>query len=168
MENTQTTPKATEEETKKVAQLVKAAKVGLFTTISEDGSLVSRPLAIQEVEFDGDLWFFSQEPSHKVDEIRSIPQVNVSMESGKGYLSISGTAEVVHDQAKVDELWNTRVQAWFPEGREDPSIALIKVHADTAEYWATDDPKVVVLLKVAKAAATGGQPDIGENKTVQL
>ncbi|CAN5161258.1 pyridoxamine 5'-phosphate oxidase family protein [soil metagenome] len=162
------TTHATAEELETITKLVKAAKTAVLTTVTPSGSLVSRPLAVQEVEFDGDLWFFSQDPSHKIDEIEANPQVNVSMESGKGYLSISGTASIVHDKAKTDELWNPRSEAWFPEGREDPTIALIKVHADTAEYWSTDDPKVVVLLKVAKAAVTGGQPDIGENKTVEL
>jgi general stress protein 26 len=159
---------ATTEELQKVTELVKAARIAFMTTINEDGQLVSRPLATQQVEFDGDLWFFSQEPSHKTDEIVANPQVNVTMDSGKGYLSIAGTATIVHDRAKTDELWNKQAQAWFPEGRDDPSIALIRVHADTAEYWSTDDPKVVVLFKVAKAAVTGGQPDIGENKTVEL
>jgi general stress protein 26 len=159
---------STTDEIATVAELVKASRIALLTTVNSHGQLTSRPLAVQEVEFDGDLWFFSQDPSDKTAEIAANPQVNVSLASGKGYVSIAGTAETVHDAAKIEELWSTRVEAWFPEGREDPTISLIKVHADAAEYWATDDPKPVVLLKVAKAALTGGQPDIGENKTVDL
>jgi len=159
---------ATTEEINKVAALVKAAKVGALTTTSADGQLVSRPLAMQEIEFDGDLWFFTQHPSSKTEEIAASPQVNVAFESGKGWVSIAGTAELVQDAAKIDELWNTRAAAWFPEGKDDPTVALIKVHAHTAEYWSIDDPKVVGLFKVLKAAATGGQPDIGENKTIDL
>ena len=151
-----------------VAELIKASRIALFTTVNSHGQLTSRPLAVQEVEFDGDLWFFTQHPSDKTEEIAANPQVNVSLESGKGYISVAGTAELVHDEAKIDELWSTRVEAWFPQGREDPAIALIKVHADAAEYWSTDDPKPVIFFKVAKAALTGGQPDIGENKTVDL
>ncbi|QNE45557.1 pyridoxamine 5'-phosphate oxidase family protein [Glaciihabitans sp. INWT7] len=159
---------ANQEEIATVAELIKASRIALLTTINNHGQLTSRPLAVQEVEFDGDLWFFSQDPSDKTTEIAANAQVNVSLESGKGYVSIAGTAEIVHDAAKVDELWSKRVEAWFPEGKEDPSIALIKVHADSAEYWSTDDPKPVIFFKVAKAAVTGGQPDIGENKTVDL
>ncbi|MCU1405891.1 MAG: ral stress protein [Glaciihabitans sp.] len=159
---------ATKEDIQKVATLVKAAKVGVLTTVSAEGHLVSRPLAMQEIEFDGDLWFFTQHPSPKTDEIRENPEVNVAFDSGKGWVSVAGTASVLQDPAKIDELWNTRAAAWFPDGREDPSIALIKVHAHTAEYWSTDAPKAVNLFKVIKAAATGGQPDIGENKTIEL
>lgn len=159
---------ATTEETAEVATLVKSSKIALVTTVTEDGALVSRPLATQEVEFDGDLWFFTQDPSPKVTEIKANPNVNASFESKKGYLSVSGTAEVVHDRAKIDELWSKSVEAWFPDGKDDSGVALIKIAAQTAEFWATNEPQPVVLFKVAKAAATGGTPDIGENKTVEL
>jgi len=158
---------ATKEELEKIGTLVKAAKVALLTTTNSHGQLVSRPLAVQEVEFDGDLWFFTQRPTDKTDEIAANPQVNAALESGKGYLSIAGTASIVEDRAKMEQLWNKQVEAWFPNGLDD-SIALIKVTADTAEYWSTDDPQPLILLKVAKAAVTGGQPHVGDNETVTL
>ncbi len=159
---------ATKEEIETVAKLISASRIALLTTTNSEGQLVSRPLAVQEAEFDGTLWFFSQDPSDKTDEIKASEQVNVSMESGKGYLSIAGAASVVRDEAKIEELWSKRVEAWFPEGREDPTISLIRVDADTAEYWAVNEPKAVVMLKVAKAAVTGGQPDVGDNRTIDL
>ena len=158
---------ATQEQLDTVAGLIAAAKFATLTTVTAEGRLVSRPLAVQDVEFDGDLWFFTQDHTHKTEEIAANPQVNAALQSGKGYLSISGTASIVHDEAKIDELWSSSAEAWFPEGRDD-SIALLRVHAETAEYWSTDDPKPVVLFKVAKAVVTGGQPDIGENATVEL
>ena len=159
---------SSDEEQRKVAELVEKAKVALVTTIAEDGSLVSRPLAVQQREFDGDLWFFTQDPSPKTDQIRVHEQVNVAIEAGKGWVSLSGTASVSKDAAKIDELWNTGAAAWFDQGRDDPAVALLKVHADTAEYWTTDSPKVVILAKYAKAAVSGGQPDIGDNAVVDL
>ncbi|NQX26762.1 pyridoxamine 5'-phosphate oxidase family protein [Microbacteriaceae bacterium VKM Ac-2854] len=161
-----TTP-ATTSDIEQIARLVKSAKIGLFTTVNTDGQLVSRPLGVQG-EFDGELWFFSQDPSPKTDDIRANPSVNVAFESSKGYLSVAGSAEVVHNDAKIDEFWGAHAEAWFPEGREDPSVALIRVVAESVELWATEDPKPVVLLKVAAAAIRGGQPDIGENRTVSF
>lgn len=156
------------EDIRAVAGLVRKAKVAVLTTQANSGKLVSRPLVVQESEFDGDLWFFSQDPSNKVEEILANPQVNVALQAGKGFLSISGHAEIVHDRAKVEQLWSKTVEAWFPEGKDDPTVSLILVHADTAEYWATDEPRVITAFKVAKAAVTGGQPDVGENRTVEL
>jgi general stress protein 26 len=159
---------ASDEELKTIAELIKASRIALLTTRSEHGDLHSRPLATQEAEFSGELWFFTQDPSEKVADILVNPQVNAAFESGKGYLSIAGNAEVVHDRAKVDEYWSPAAEAWFPEGKDDPTVAMIRVRSVSAEFWARDTPGVVAVFKIAKAAMTGGQPDIGDNRAVDL
>lgn len=160
---------ATQEEIDKVAKLVEKARVAHVTTQTDGGRLVSRPLAVTDRPFDGELYFFTQDPSGKTDQVRVNDQVNLAMQVGQdGFLSIAGTASVSKDQSIIDELWNKYAEAWFEGGRDDPSVALLHVHADSAEYWTVEDPKVVVLLKYAKAVATGDQPDIGDNETVEL
>jgi general stress protein 26 len=159
---------ATQEELEQLGTLIGKARIGIITTVNLDGALVSRPMAVKDREFDGDLWFFTEDPSHKTDEVRANPQVNVALDSGKGWVSLAGEATVVKDAAKIDELWDTAAEAWFTDGRNDPKVALLKVTAHTAEYWATDDPKPLLLLKYAKAAVTGGRPNVGEARTVDL
>jgi general stress protein 26 len=159
---------ATKDEIERIGAIVRKARVAIITTVNADGALVSRPMAVKERDFDGDLWFFTEDPSHKTDEVRANPQVNVALDAGGGWVSLAGDAEVVKDPAKIDELWDTGAEAWFTDGRNDPKVALLKVVAHTAEYWATDDPKPLVLLKYAKAAVTGGRPDVGEARTVDL
>lgn len=95
---------------KELMKIVKDADIAILTTINTQGQLVSRPLAVQEAEFDGDLWFFTEDPSPKADEIRANPQVNVSISSGKGYVSFAGTATLTKDRAKIDELWSRSVE----------------------------------------------------------
>ncbi|MBF0671276.1 MAG: pyridoxamine 5'-phosphate oxidase family protein [Salinibacterium sp.] len=167
MSDTTTAP-ATDEDLSTIAALVKASKIAMLTTMTAEGRHESRPLAVQEEEFAGDLWFFTQDPSNKVEAIRTHPQVNASFQSNKGFVSIAGTAEIVHDRQLIDELWNPMVEAWFPEGRDDPKVALIRVRAEAAEYWHSDEPGVVAAVKGVKALITGGHPDIGENRTVGL
>jgi general stress protein 26 len=157
-----------DEDIKTIAKLIESSKIALVTSRTTDGALHSRPLQVQEAEFDGDLWFFTPHPSEKTDEIAAHPQVNAAFESSKGYLSIAGTATVVQDAAKIDELWSKSVEAWFPGGRDDPSVALLKIEADSAEYWSITDPKAVQLFKIARAAVGGGTPDVGDNKAVEL
>lgn len=153
---------------KEVHKILDKADIAILTTVSREGQLVSRPLALHGKDFDGDLWFFTEDPSPKADEIRANPQVNVSVSSGKGYLSIAGTATLTKDQAKIDELWGPSVSAWFENGRDDPAVALIKVDADTAEYWSMDAPRVVSAVKMAKGLVTGSKPDTGKNDVVDL
>ncbi len=158
----------TAEQRAKVAELVEKSRIALVTTVAESGKLVSRPLAVQHRDFDGELWFFTQDPSHKTEQIARNPQVNVAFSSDDGWVSISGTASVSHDQARIDAFWNSHAEAWFDGGRDDPAVALLRVEADSAEYWSVDDPKLVTAVKYAGARLTGRQPDLGENHAVEL
>ena len=94
--------------------------------------------------------------------------VNVSFASRQGYLSIAGRASIVRDDALIDELWSPAADAWFPQGRDDPRIAVLEVAGDGAEYWAKTEPGVFSLVKAAAAIFTHKTPDIGENRSVAL
>lgn len=159
---------ATQNEIDEIGKLVAKSKIALLTTVDEEGRLLSRPLAVIERDFDLSVWFFVGDNSHKVHQIEENPQVNVAFESGAGYLSLAGRASLVTDRDKIDEYWNAGAEAWFTEGKDDPHVALLRVTAESAEYWANTDPKPVALLKYAKAIATNSRPDTGENRSVDL
>ena len=152
----------------KVAELAKDIRVGMLTTIDEEGHFVSRPMAQQEVEFDGDLWFFAERDSRKVAHIAAQPLVSVTLTSNDTWISLCGTARVVTDVAKAKELWNPFVEAWLPQGPEDPSVVLIEFSSDTAEYWDTPGGRVSSVLSFVKAKVTGKPYDGGENETVKM
>ena len=155
----------------KVRQMVADARICMLTTMTATGKHVSRPMALQEVEFDGDLWFFTYATSDLVEQIGAHPQVNVAFSDPKqhNWISISGTARRTDDRAKAEQLWNPLLKAWFPDGLETPELTLVTVHAESAEYWeAAHSSKVITLLGYAKAAVTGKTPDAGENETVRL
>jgi general stress protein 26 len=152
----------------KVAELIKQIRFAMLTTADAQGRLVSRPMAVQEVEFDGDLWFFVDESSGAVGQIRDDAQVNVSFSSSDSWVSVAGAAQVVVDEAKARELWNPAVEAWFPDGPDAPGLRLIKVHADTAEYWDSPGARVTTLLSYAKAKVTGEPYERTENEIVDL
>ncbi|WP_423921219.1 pyridoxamine 5'-phosphate oxidase family protein [Frigoribacterium sp. 2-23] len=160
---------ATESDISKIAEVLGKGRIGILTTQSAHSHLVSRPLAIVDREFDGSVYFFTQNPSPKVDDIKAHKYVNVAVETGKGYLSLAGKAEVVTDSSTIDELWNTGAEAWFDQGRDDPTVALIRVDVETAEYWVSNEPRAVTLFKYAKAALTGGHPEnTADTGTVSL
>jgi general stress protein 26 len=120
------------EQTQKVAELIKGQRFGFLTTTTPDGTLTSRPMTLQEVEFDGDLWFFAERDSNPVRHIATSPQVNVGVGSGGSWVSLTGRALVVDDPAKKRDLWNSAVEAWFPQGPDDDSVVLLKVEGDSA------------------------------------
>jgi general stress protein 26 len=158
------------EQLRKLNELIKNARICMFTTMTPEGRHVARPMGLQEVEFDGDLWFLTEQSSPKVAEFQQHPQVNISISDQKhnAWVSVSGTAELLHDRAKIEELWSPFYKAYFPQGLDTPGLALIKVHADTAEYWDSPGGAVVQLFGFVKAAVTGRSTDLGENEVVQL
>jgi general stress protein 26 len=160
-----------QDQREKVKDLVKDARICMLTTMTSEGRHVSRPMALQDIEFDGDLWFFAYSDSDLVSQIAINPQVNVAFsDSGQhAWVSISGTATRIDDRGKAHELWNPLLKAWFPGGLETPNLTLVKVQGETAEYWeAAHSSRVVTMLGYAKAAVTGKTPDAGENETVRL
>ena len=120
-----------------LADLIRDVDIAMFTTTGVDGRLYSRPLGTQEVAFDGDLWFATSADSPKVAEIALNPRVNVAYASPSKntYVSVAGTAQVVHDRAKIEELWSPAMKLFFPGGKDDPNLRLIHVRAESAEYW---------------------------------
>jgi general stress protein 26 len=159
-----------DESVKKIGELIKDIEFAMLTTVEEDGTLRSRPMATQQVEFDGDLWFFTQANSPKVDEVEREHEVNVSYASpdDQRYVSVSGRAQLVRDPEKIKELWNPAYKAWFPEGLDDPELALLKINVKQAEYWESSSSAVVHLFGLAKAAVTGQEYHPGENEKINF
>ncbi|HEY4651391.1 MAG TPA: pyridoxamine 5'-phosphate oxidase family protein [Pontibacter sp.] len=149
---------------------IKNIDTAMMTTADEDGSLRSRPMRHMQVKEDGTIWFFTGHHSGKAQELKNDAHINLSYAdtSDNLYVSVSGRASVTQDRAKIDELWNPAVKAWFPEGKDDPNIALIKVTIDKAEYWDSPNSTMVQLYGMVKAAITGERPDGGENKKINL
>jgi general stress protein 26 len=153
----------------KLNELIKDVRIAMLTTL-DGGHLRARPMATQQTEFDGTLWFMTSTKTHKVDEVRADNRVNVSYSDpdDNTYVSVSGRADVVTDRAKIKELWNPIYKAWFPDGLDDPTICLLEVHVDQAEYWDSSSSTLVQIAGFVKALATGKRADGGENEKLNL
>lgn len=153
---------------RRVTELVRAARTGMLTTIGVDGRQLSRPMALQEAEFDGDLWFFTRADAAKVRQIRVNPEVNVSFGDPRrhSWVSISGTAREGWDRARAEQLWHPLLRTWFPDGLDTPRLTLLRVHASSAEYWDSPGSAMVTLIGLARAAVTGHPPQPGDNRAV--
>ena len=106
----------------------------------------------------------------QVSEIAELPKVNVSFADpdNQRYVSVSGVAQVVRDREKFEELWRPEFKIWFPEGKDDPEIALLRVSLEKAEYWDSPSSTIGYALSFVSSLVTGKQPDLGENKKVDL
>jgi len=154
----------------KVGEMIKGIKIAMLSTIDEQGAVRSRPMATQQVEFDGNLWFFTKGHSGKADDVQHYQQVNLSYASPSDsrYVSVMGSGQVVNDRAKMKELWNPIYKAWFEGGIDDPDLRLLKVEVAAAEYWDSPGGKVASAINLIKSVATGKRANLGENKTVRF
>jgi len=145
---------------------IKDIRYATLTTLETDGDFHSRPMYTHGLDDDGTLWFFTYEDSRKVEEIKANNRVgiNYSDETAETYVSLAGTAEVKKDKAKIDALWNDGLKAWFPKGKDDPNITLLKVDFHQAEYWDKPGGKVNSLFQMAKGALTGQPDSSGRNE----
>ena len=157
-------------EIKKLGELMKGIKFAMLTTVEEDGSLHSRPMATQEVEFDGDLWFFTHVSSPKVWEAQQHRQVSVTFEDpGKSkFIATSGVAQLIRDREKMKELWTPVLKIFFANGLEDPDLGLIKVSVERAEYWDSAPTAIGRAFNLARAYLTNDPSKVGEHAKVAL
>lgn len=116
-----------------VRELIQGIQTAMLTTVSEEG-LVSRPMKTQDIEFDGDLWFLTKKDTGKFHELLRNRQVNVAY-AGKSFVSIRGKAELVENTERIKQLWNPIYEELLETTYDDPNLVLIKVTAETAEYW---------------------------------
>jgi general stress protein 26 len=136
-----------EKEVRKLRKLIKNTRIAMFTTVASDGRLRSRPMASLKGGFDGDLWFVTRSTAPKAEEIKDNQHVNVAYSDveEERFVSISGLASLVRDADKIQELWSRRLRAWFPGGKKDPELALIRVRIDRAEVWDSKTSTMVHL-----------------------
>lgn len=138
----------------KLNELTKGINFAMLTTIRSDGSLHSCPMAPQDVDADGTLWFFSDTNTDKVEALRTNRRVNLAYSDAgsERYISISGKCELVRDHVKTQELWKPLYKTWFAKGIDDPDLILLKVYVQEAEYWDAPQGRMVQLEGLAKTS----------------
>ncbi|MFL6256221.1 MAG: pyridoxamine 5'-phosphate oxidase family protein [Pyrinomonadaceae bacterium] len=64
---------------------------------------------------------------------------------------------------KLDKL-----RAWFPEGKETPDLALLKLTVERAEYWDGSQSLVAHAVSLVSSLVTGRPGQLGENEKIEL
>ncbi|MBD1392109.1 pyridoxamine 5'-phosphate oxidase family protein [Mucilaginibacter glaciei] len=158
------------ESLKYLQEKVKEVRTAMLTTYTAEHGFSSRPMGTADIDENGDIWFFTNEYSPKVSEISVENTVSLTYSDGANntYLSIVAEATLVDDKAKMKALWNPFIQAFFPEGIDDPKITLLKMSPTDAEYWDSSSSSMVVLFNMLKAVVTGKQYDEGKHGQIEL
>ena len=162
-------------ELKKLYDLIENIEIAMMTTRRADGHLESRAMANQRQAGGADLWFVTLDGTAKLRDLEFDRHVNLAYykDRTREWISVSGTAAISRDRAKIHELYAPDWKMWFPEGDDprhgtpdDPRMVLIGVDVHAAVFLEVNKPAPVVLFEMVKGFVTGQQPDIGEMHTV--
>lgn len=145
----------------RVKELVEDIDFTMLTTHDEAGNLVSRPMSTREMDDAGDIWFFTSDDTKKVDEVEADHAVGLAYLDAKGmrFVSVAGAARVVHDRARMEQLYTPSLDIWFEDGLETPGIALLRVTPREVEFWEPAHGKIVMAAGMLKALLTRDTPD---------
>ena len=149
------------EATARLKELVEDIDFAMLTTQDAGGNLVSRPMSTREMDENGDIWFFLSEDSKKADEAQADSDVALAYADAKGmrFVSVAGRASVVHDRAKMEELYTASLDIWFEQGLETPGVALLRVTPVECEFWEPKHGKLVTAVAMLKSLVTRDTPD---------
>lgn len=135
------------------------------------GNFHARPMAVARFEDGTDAYFATSIDSPKVAEIEAHPDVLLTFQGTSTYASVEGRASVVKDRALIEKLWSPAWKAWFPQGKDDPSLCILKIDPLSAEYWDNSGTKGLrYLFEGAKAVLQGrkAQADASQHAEVKL
>ncbi len=152
-------------QTIQLGELIEDMTVAMLTTTDGRGALVSRPMAPQEMDGDGAIWFLTEKSSAKTQHLDA---VNLSfIHPGHGtYVSISGHGVVHTDRHHIQRLWTSFAKPWFPDGPDSPNLALLKFVPDAAEYWDAPHSKMVRMFAIAASMVSGKPVAMGDHNTL--
>jgi general stress protein 26 len=153
----------------KIYDLIDDIKIAMLTTVDGRGGLHTRPMANQKAERSGSIWFFTDKDGSVASNISANPKLTLGYAASGAYVSVTGKGEMIDDRRKIDELWSEDVKAWFPKGKTDPNLTLLRVTPDDGEFWTFPSAPLSVAIGYVKAKLTGDKADdIGEHKKVAL
>jgi general stress protein 26 len=120
---------------------------------------------------DGQIWFFTRKDSdlavHVADGSAEAMFV-VQAKDQKFQACVSGRLETRHDGVRIDRYWSPIVAAWFPDGKDDPSLTLLRLETRDAAAWITEVGPVRFAWEIARANLAHVQPDLGRHAEIDL
>jgi len=119
----------------------------------------ARPMAIARLDEGVGAYLVTDINSIKVDEIKANPQAVLTFQSARKFASVRGELTVSRDRPLIEQMWKEAWKLWFPQGKSDPNIALLKFTAHDGEYWDNAGMQgLKYVYDAAKAFVAGETP----------
>lgn len=147
----------------KIKDIANDTNIGMLCTNLSDMPISACPMATQEVDEQGNIWFLSSKNSNHNQDIEKDNRVQLfySNVGNYSFLSLYGTAEVLYDRKTIEAIWKPDAKIWFQKGVDDPNITAVRFQPEEGYYWDTKSNKMIAFLKMAASLVTGKTMDDG-------
>jgi general stress protein 26 len=153
---------------RKLAELIDGIEIAMLTTHAPDGSMLSRPLQTLQFDANGELVFFTSIDSAKVGQLTENADVNLAFADPQRqrYVSVRGRARIDREPATVEALWSLSQTIFFPLGKQDPHLVVLRVQVRDAAYWESAGNFVARALDFARGLLSEDPTDLGKHGTL--
>jgi general stress protein 26 len=129
-----------------------------------------QPMAAFADEAQNAIWFFTKRSTDLVETMGAghKAMICVMAKDQEFQACIMGELKPDHDSAKIDQYWSPFVAAWYPDGKADPDLTLVRFDPSDARIWASNRGPLNYPMQIAKANATHELPDVGDTADVSF
>ena len=118
----------------------------------------------------GSLWFYTQTDNSLAEAAQTgATGLYVFMSKDrKLQAAIRGRLTASADPLHRDKFWSPVVSAYFPKGKNDPHLIMLRLACEDTEVWVSDSNVVKFAFEIAKANLTGVAPELGGKVALNL
>jgi general stress protein 26 len=144
-------------------------KIGMLG-LSGDPPRHMQPMTAFCEENGGSIWFYTRNDTDLArDTGAGHTAMFCLMSKDQEFIAcVAGRLALDHDRERIDRFWNPVAAAWFPDGREDPALTLLRFDPEDAQVWLSHANPVRFGFDIAKANLTKSQPDVGSREHLRL
>jgi len=117
----------------------------------------------------GTIYFYSDRLSDLGRAVLEDPGTVMMTYMTKDYQAcVSGYLSPVTEAGLVDRFWNPVVSSWYPGGKADEKMLMLKFEMKDAALWASSGNPIKFLYETAKANVTDTTPNVGERAHITV
>jgi general stress protein 26 len=146
------------------------ARYGMLGVVGHTPVQHFQPMTAFAEEDNGQIWFFTQTETDLARAVEhGAPAMFIVQAKDQGFQACIGGRLIHHpDRIRIDKYWNPVVSAWYPDGKEDTRLTLLRFDLTDAQVWISETNPLAFAFQIAKANMTHERPDVGDSATVNL
>ena len=147
---------------------IEKARYGMLGLVGQAPAHHFQPMTAFCEKDGGQLWFFTRNDTDLAKDIGDGASAMFIFQADDLQACIGGAVTPTFDRERMDRYWNPMVAAWYPEGKDDPALTMLRMDCVDAEVWISDAGPTKFAWEIAKANTTHQLPDLGGRAHIEF